>query len=138
MKNALDKNIAIQKVFYTLAGFAAELKETYPEAPNKTGYSDWKIEYRDYEQTFVLLLGGSTLVFVDAETDLYSIEVIYAHLRKTSILVATKLPRKTAQDFLALSLDSRKFSEKAPLSTFELSEEDGSAELVESLLNSFK
>lgn len=137
MKNALDKNIAIQKVFYTLAGFAAEMKEAYPVGPGKIR-SDWNIGYSTNDLTLCLFLGESTRVYVDADTDLFSIEIVYAHLRKNAILVATKLPRKAAQDFLARSLDSRNFSEKAPLSTFELSEEDGSAELVESLINSLK
>lgn len=137
MKNALDKNIAIQKVFYTLSGFAAEMKDSYPVGPGKTG-GDWKIEYSNNDLTFCLFMGESTRVYVDADTDLFSIEIVYAHLRKNAILVATKLPRKVAQDFLACSLDSRNFSERAPLSTFELSEEDGSADLVESLINSFK
>lgn len=137
MKNALDKNIAIQKVFYTLSGFAAEMKEAYPVGPGEIR-SDWTIGYSTNDLTFCLFLGESTRVYVDADTDLFSIEIVYAHLRKNAIMVATKLPRKAAQDFLACSLDSRNFSEKAPLSTFELCDEDGSVDLVESLVNSLK
>lgn len=127
MKNSVD----IQRLFYALAGFARELK-----GPQYSG--KWKIEYSDSKQTLVLILGESTLVYLDAEKDLYSIEIVYTHPFKRAILIASELPRNIAQAFLCYSIDSIGFSEKRFFTEVYLDEEDGSLELFTALTNSLK
>jgi len=127
MKNSVD----IQRLFYALTGFAREL-----QGPKCLG--KWKIEYSDSKQTLVLIFGESTLVYLDAEKDLYSIEIVYAHPFKKAILIASELPRNIAQEFLWYSIDSIGFNEKRFFTEVYLDEEDGSLELFETLTNSLK
>ena len=106
MKEELENIASIQAVYYRLLGFAKEIQDYYP---NIAGNKSWNIEYSDYEQTFCLRLGESTIVWVNVEKDTYAIDIIYNHLKANRIRIVSNLYRTNAIAFLRESLNSISF-----------------------------
>ena len=127
----LENIAAIQAVYYRLLGFAKEIQDCYP---NITGNKGWNIEYLDYEQTFCLRLGESTIVWANVEKDTYIIDVIYNHLKGDRIRIVSNLYRTNAIAFLRESLNSISFDPSGGIAKCHNPDEI-TADLIETLLS---
>ena len=131
MKEGLENITAIQAVYYRLLGFAKEIQDCYPNIPGNKG---WEIKYLDYEQTFCLRLGESTIVLANVEKDTYTIDVIYNNLKCDRIRIVSNLYRTNAIAFLRESLNSISFDPSGGIAKC-YNPDEITADFIETLLS---